>query len=74
MLVESRNSQKSVIVGGADGFERGLKGTVLESDGGKVRLGFEADADVPVHRSEGWERIRTRHRFRVTTHTGGRQP
>ena len=24
-----------------------------------MRLGFEADADVPVHRSEVWERIHT---------------
>jgi len=31
---------------------------VLEIRGGKVRLGFEADADVPVHRWEVWERIR----------------
>jgi sRNA-binding carbon storage regulator CsrA len=30
---------------------------VLEIDGGKVRLGFEADAAVPVHRFEVWEQI-----------------
>jgi carbon storage regulator CsrA len=46
-----------VIVGGSAGFERLLKVTVLEIEGGKVRLGFEVDADVPVHRSEVWERI-----------------
>jgi carbon storage regulator CsrA len=34
-----------------------LKVTVLEIKGSKVRLGFEADADVPVHRSEVWEQI-----------------
>jgi carbon storage regulator CsrA len=34
-----------------------LKVTVLEIDGGKVRLGFEADKDVPIHRWEVWERI-----------------
>ena len=33
------------------------KVTVLEITGGRVRLGFEVDADVPVHRSEVWERI-----------------
>jgi carbon storage regulator CsrA len=46
-----------VVVGGSGGFERLLKVTVLEINGGKVRLGFEVDKDVPVHRSEVWERI-----------------
>ncbi len=57
MLVLSRKSRESVVVGGADGFHRLLKVTVLEISGRKVRLGFEVDADVPVHRSEVWERI-----------------
>ena len=35
-----------------------LRVTVLEIKNGRVRLGFEADASVPVHRSEVWERIR----------------
>ena len=59
MLVLSRKSQESVVVGGSAGFERMLKVTVLEIRGGYVRLGFEADADIPVHRWEVWERIRT---------------
>jgi carbon storage regulator len=58
MLVLSRKMQESVVVGGCDGFEPMLKVTVLEIDGGKVRLGFEVDKDVPVHRWEVWERIR----------------
>jgi carbon storage regulator len=58
MLVLSRKSQEAVVVGGADGFERLLKVTVLEISRGKVRLGFEVDAHVPVHRLEVWERIR----------------
>ncbi len=58
MLVLSRKSQESVIVGGSDGFEQMLKVTVLEIGSGKVRLGFEVDKNVPVHRSEVWERIR----------------
>jgi carbon storage regulator CsrA len=58
MLVLSRKSQECVVVGGSGGFDRMLKITVLEIGRGKVRLGFEADADVPVHRSEVWERIR----------------
>ena len=62
MLVLSRKSQEAVVVGGSDAFERILKVTVLEINGGKVRLGFDVDADVPVHRWEVWERI----------HAGGR--
>jgi carbon storage regulator len=57
MLVLTRKAQESVVVGGTEGFDRLLKVTVLEIQGGKVRLGFEVDADVPVHRQEVWERI-----------------
>jgi carbon storage regulator CsrA len=61
MLVLSRKSQESVIVGGADGFDRLLKITVLSIQSGKVRLGFEIDPGVPVYREEIWERIRAGH-------------
>jgi carbon storage regulator len=57
MLVLSRRSQESVVIGGSGGFERLLKVTVLEISHGKVRLGFDVDRDVPVHRAEVWERI-----------------
>jgi carbon storage regulator len=57
MLVLSRKIQESVVIGGADGVHRMMKVTVLEIQGRNVRLGFEVDADVPVHRSEVWERI-----------------
>ncbi len=57
MLVLSRKNHESVVVGGSDGFQRLLKVTVLEIGRGKVRLGFEVDAEVPVHRWELWERI-----------------
>lgn len=59
MLVLSRKSQEAVVVGGSDGFERMLKVTVLEIFHGRVKLGFEIDASVPVHRWEVWERLRT---------------
>ena len=49
---------ESVVVGGPGRFESLLKVTVLEIKNGSVRLGFEADASIPVHRSEVWERIR----------------
>jgi carbon storage regulator len=58
MLVLSRKNQESVVVGGSDGLEPLLKVTVLEIRGGSVRLGFEADEAIPVHRWEVWERIR----------------
>jgi carbon storage regulator CsrA len=58
MLVLSRKRLESVVVGGAVGFERLLKVTVLELEGGSVRLGFEVDSSVPVHRWELWEKIR----------------
>jgi len=57
MLVLSRRSQESVVIGGNDGVHRLMKVTVLEIQGRNVRLGFEVDADVPVHRAEVWERI-----------------
>jgi carbon storage regulator len=57
MLVLSRKRQEAVVVGGSGGFERVLTVTVLEIKGQSVRLGFEADAAVPVHRLEVWERI-----------------
>ena len=57
MLVLTRKSLESVVVGGSAGFERMLKVTVLEIAGSKVRLGFEVDKEVPVHRFEVWERI-----------------
>ena len=57
MLVLSRKSQESVVIGGADSLQRQMKVTVLGIQGRNVRLGFEVDADVPVHRSEVWEKI-----------------
>jgi carbon storage regulator CsrA len=62
MLVLTRKIGESVVAGGSEGFERMLKVTVLELAGGRVKLGFEVDANVPVHRLEVWERM----------HAGGR--
>jgi len=57
MLVLSRKRQESVVVVGSDGVAQLLKVTVVQIRGGTVRLGFEVDTAVPVHRSEVWERI-----------------
>ena len=58
MLVLSRKHRESVVVGCPSGFERLVKITVLEIREGRVRLGFEAGANFPVHRWEVWERLR----------------
>jgi len=58
MLVLSRKNQESVVIGGTDGLHRLLKVKVLGIHGANVKLGFEVDPDVPVHRAEVWERIR----------------
>jgi carbon storage regulator CsrA len=58
MLVLSRKNDEAVVIGGSVGFERMIKVTVVGIKNGHVRLGFEADADVPVNRLEVWERIR----------------
>jgi carbon storage regulator CsrA len=57
MLVLSRKKQESVVVGGSDGFHRLLRVKVLEIRGANVKLGFDVDPDVPVHRLEVWEQI-----------------
>ena len=60
MLVLSRKSSESVVIGATDGVQRLCKVTVLGIRGLNVKLGFEVDPDVPVHRTEVWERIRAR--------------
>ena len=57
MLVLSRKPHEAVVIGDSDRCERMLKVTVLGIQGGRVRLGFEVADEVPVHRSEVWERI-----------------
>jgi carbon storage regulator len=57
MLILSRKNRESVVIGGVDGSHRLLKVTVMDITGGRVRLGFEVDVDVPVHRAEVWERL-----------------
>jgi carbon storage regulator CsrA len=58
MLVLSRKSTESIVVGGSNGFEHVLKITVLEIRNGHVKLGLDVNRGVPVHREEVWERIR----------------
>jgi len=51
MLVLTRKAGQSIMIG--DGIEV----TVLSVSGDKVRLGIEADKDVPIHRDEVHRRI-----------------
>lgn len=58
MLVLTRKSRESVIVGNANGLNPTMRVTVLDIRRGTVRLGFETADNVPVHRQEVWEQLR----------------
>jgi sRNA-binding carbon storage regulator CsrA len=45
------------VVGKAGGVEVLVAVTVLEIERGKVRLGFEAAGDLPIHRLEVWNQM-----------------
>ena len=57
MLVLSRKSEQSVVIGGSGQFEQLVKITVVNICGGSVRLGFEANNEVLIHRAEVWDRL-----------------
>ena len=58
MLVFTRKSRESVVIGRREDLEPTVVVTVLEITAGRVRLGFQSDAGTPIHRHEVWERIR----------------
>jgi len=57
MLVLSRKTQESVVVATSDGQSCLVKVTIMEIRSDRVRLGFQAKLDVPVHRWEVWQRM-----------------
>jgi len=57
MLVLTKKSNESIVIGKSSGYERLLKLTMLGVHGGTVKLGIDAADDVPVHRREVWQRI-----------------
>lgn len=57
MLVLTRKNRESVVIGRPEDHTIVLEITVLEIDGGRVRLGFNAEAQLPIHRREVWNRI-----------------
>lgn len=63
MLVLTREKDERIFVGPIK-LEDGqivprIEITVVEVRGGKVRLGIEADASIPIHREEVFNRIQT---------------
>jgi sRNA-binding carbon storage regulator CsrA len=57
MFVMSRKRREGFVVGGATGFDRLLKVTVIEVQGDNVKLGIEVADDVPVRTWEAWRRL-----------------
>ena len=56
MLVLSRKRDERVVI--EAGGEVILQAIVVEIRGDKVRLGFEADPTVKIHRKEVWDEIK----------------
>jgi carbon storage regulator CsrA len=58
MLVLTRKSRESVVIGRSEDLGVAVVVTVLEITAGRVRLGFQSDIGTPIHRHEVWQRIR----------------
>ena len=58
MLVLARKSRESVVIAANDHSHELVRVTVIDVCGGRVKLGFQADNDVAIHRQEVWERVR----------------
>lgn len=71
MLVLSRKKGESIIVAIPGHSEvKVIVVAVVGTD--KVRIGIEADADIPVHRQEVWDAIRREREVRKNgNETGG---
>jgi carbon storage regulator len=52
MLVLSRKKNESIVI------NDNITIVIVEIRGDKVRLGIQAPAEMPVHRTEVWEAIR----------------
>jgi len=65
MLVLTRKSQESLLIGDDQGGHHPMKIVVLSIVGNRVKLGFDIDPDVDVERLEVWEQLQT---ARQTTH------
>ncbi len=56
MLILTRKLQESVVVGRSDNGAPRLRVIVLEISATRVKLGFDVEDDVVVHRAEMWAR------------------
>ena len=65
MLVLSRKVGEEVVI---PRYEVSVM--VIETKGNRVRLGIAAPADVPVHRAEVWDRIRSEKQNAEKTEAG----
>jgi carbon storage regulator len=57
MLVLARKTQESVVIASTGDLQELVRVTVIEICGGKVKLGFQADNDLAIHREEVWHRV-----------------
>jgi carbon storage regulator len=57
MLVLTRKSQQSVVIASSVDLQERVRVTVVEVCGGRVKLGFQANDDLIIHREEVWERV-----------------
>ncbi len=57
MLVLSRKTRESIVIGDSNSLHGNVRVTVVEVRGGRVWLGIDAHPDVPIHRNEVHERI-----------------
>lgn len=74
MLVLTRKNRESVVIGRSEDLEIVLEITILEIEGGRVRLGFQADAKMPIHRREVWDRIHGEHAAAIGDSANDRHP
>ncbi len=58
MLVLSRKHLRSVAVEGPNGYHLMLHVTMVELEGGSLRLGLEVNTDSPFLRCEASDRVR----------------
>ncbi len=57
MLVLTRDTDESIIIGDNPDMSKNIVITVVHIGKNRVRLGIEAPKEVPVHRSEVYEAI-----------------
>jgi carbon storage regulator CsrA len=57
MLVLQRKNRQSVVIATSGDLQELVRVTVVDVCGGRVKLGFQANNDMTIHREEVWERV-----------------